>query len=127
MPVSGIVNVKKTKEYDVYIGRTMGTYKWGNPYQIGIHYTRKGCIEMYEYKLLFKILKSREVTYEDLMYLVGKTLGCFCKPKSCHGDVIAKYVELAERLSREDFIEECWKITRGIEDEKIKKMFGFNS
>ena len=27
--------------------------------------------------------------------LKGKTLGCFCKPKSCHGDVL---VELANEL-----------------------------
>jgi hypothetical protein len=24
--------------------------------------------------------------------LKGKTLGCFCKPEACHGDVIAEYL-----------------------------------
>ena len=29
---------------------------------------------------------------KDLHELKGKTLGCFCKPKSCHGDVLVELV-----------------------------------
>ena len=31
----------------------------------------------------------------DLHELKGKTLGCWCKPRWCHGDVLA---ELADRV-----------------------------
>ena len=27
-----------------------------------------------------------------ILELKGKTLGCFCKPNSCHGDIIAEYL-----------------------------------
>jgi len=30
---------------------------------------------------------------ERVLALRGKTLGCFCKPRACHGDVIANYLE----------------------------------
>ena len=29
---------------------------------------------------------------KDLYELKGKTLGCFCKPKQCHGDVLVELV-----------------------------------
>ena len=29
---------------------------------------------------------------KDLHELKGKTLGCFCKPKSCHGDILVELV-----------------------------------
>jgi hypothetical protein len=31
---------------------------------------------------------------QDLHELKDKRLGCFCKPKACHGDVLKKYAEL---------------------------------
>jgi hypothetical protein len=30
---------------------------------------------------------------ERLKELEGKALGCWCKPKSCHGDVLIKLIE----------------------------------
>ncbi len=36
---------------------------------------------------------------ESLHELKGKTLCCFCKPKACHGDVLA---ELADKLTEEE-------------------------
>ena len=30
---------------------------------------------------------------EKVMNLYGKTLVCFCKPKPCHGDILAEYAE----------------------------------
>ena len=29
---------------------------------------------------------------KDLHELKGKTLGCFCKPKRCHGDILVELV-----------------------------------
>ncbi len=78
-----VVHCKK-EPYDVYIGRSS---KWGNPFRKG---TRRELVEQY---------KAWVVRQPDLMAalpeLKGKTLGCWCKPKPCHGDVLA---ELAERM-----------------------------
>lgn len=72
--------------FDIYIGRDSD---WGNPFIIGQHGTRREVIEKYkEYILSNKTLMARIHT------LKGKTLGCWCKPKPCHGDVLA---ELADR------------------------------
>lgn len=30
---------------------------------------------------------------EDMKILKGKRLGCFCKPLSCHGDIIVSILE----------------------------------
>lgn len=93
--------VNKYKEpYDVYIGRGS---KWGNPYSHipsgtkadFVVATREESIECYR-DYLWKCIKNGDVTIQELVELDGKTLGCFCKPKSCHGDVIVKAVEWAK-------------------------------
>ena len=85
----------KNDKHDVYIGRPS---KWGNPF------THKK-----DSKTLAKhIVNSREEAVEayrkwitegegkhllkDLKELNGKTLGCWCSPQSCHGDVLADLV-----------------------------------
>lgn len=75
--------------YDVYIGRPS---KWGNPYKIGIHGSRSEVIAKYRAYLL---RNSRLMS--SVRELKGKTLGCYCKPEACHGDVLA---EFAERLRK---------------------------
>jgi len=76
-----VVNIRKEK-YDIYIGRPS---KWGNPFVIGKDGTREEVIEKYrEY-----ILQSPELL-NSLEELRGKTLGCFCKPFGCHGDVLVE-------------------------------------
>lgn len=81
--------VNKYKEpYDIYIGRGS---KWGNPFVIGEHGSRDEVIELYRH-YLWKQIKIGKITMEDLKALQGKKLGCFCKPKSCHGDVIVSAV-----------------------------------
>lgn len=80
--------VNKTKaQYDIYIGRPS---KWGNPYKITKNQTREQAIEKYR----LYIMQHPELL-RDLYQLKGKTLGCFCKPLACHGDVL---VEMVERL-----------------------------
>lgn len=85
MKKTRVVNIKD-EPYDVYIGR--GT-KWGNPFKIGEDGNRKEVIA----KFLRKILKDKELL-SSIEELKGKTLGCHCKPKDCHGDV---YVNLLSR------------------------------
>jgi len=78
-----VVNLRK-EPYDIYIGRGS---KWGNPFVIGIDGTRLRVIEKYKnYILASELMK-------DLHELKGKTLGCFCKPQACHGDVLKELVD----------------------------------
>ena len=90
-----VVHINKEK-YDVYIGRPS---KWGNPYshkddtlaEFKVR-TRKEAIDKYEQYLL-----NNPNLIADLHELKGKILGCWCKPKTCHGDILRKYVAKLER------------------------------
>lgn len=79
-----VVNLRYEK-YDVYIGRGS---KWGNPFKIGVDGTRKEVIEKYR-----QYIMSRPDLLNDLEELRGKRLGCYCKPKPCHGDVLIELLE----------------------------------
>lgn len=86
--------VNKYKEpYDVYIGRGS---MWGNPFRMEDKSAleRLRVIEEYR-KYLVQQIKNGGVTIEQLKQLNGKTLGCYCKPKDCHGDVIVRAVSWA--------------------------------
>jgi len=82
-----VVHCKKAA-YDVYIGRPS---KWGNPFKIGKDGTRNDVIAKYE-----AYIRGRKDLMEALYELKGKTLGCWCKPLACHGDVLAKLAEEVE-------------------------------
>lgn len=84
-PKTRVVHCKK-EPYDVYIGRPS---KWGNPYIVGRDGTREEVI--FRYKLF---LMERPGLLRDVSDLRGKTLGCYCSPFPCHGDVLA---EMADR------------------------------
>lgn len=86
-----VVNCKH-EDYDVYIGRPS---KWGNIYS---HLPNT----LAEYRVATReeaIAKYREwiLAQPDLMAalseLRGKTLGCWCKPKTCHGDILVELLE----------------------------------
>lgn len=85
--ITKVVHCKKEK-YDVYIGRP--TY-FGNPFEIGIDGDRKEVIEKYKDWFTMQI-KTNYIFRTQLENLRGKTLGCWCKPLPCHGDVIADYL-----------------------------------
>lgn len=84
-----VVHLKK-EPYDVYIGRPS---KWGNPYshkegtlaEFKVA-NRTEALEKFE-----KYLLENETLYNSLIELKGKTLGCWCKPNKCHGDILAKW------------------------------------
>lgn len=71
--------------YDVYIGRGS---KWGNPFKIGRDGDRKTVIKKYELWVV-----NQSDLMDSLHELEGKTLGCFCHPKSCHGDILKKLLD----------------------------------
>lgn len=70
---------------------------WANPFKVAKddEASRAECIERYR-KHLKKQMDSGKITKEMLLELRGKTLGCWCKPLACHGDVL---VEMIESLS----------------------------
>jgi hypothetical protein len=70
----------KLAPYDVYIGRPS---KWGNPFVLGKDGTREEVIQKY----LNWVLGQPQLLAQ-LGELKGKTLGCWCHPKACHGHII---------------------------------------
>lgn len=80
-----VVNVRNYKGGYVPIFR--GTM-WGNPYREGIDGTRDEVIDKYE-----KYIRSNPVLLAELPKLEGEVLGCYCKPKRCHGDVLIKLLK----------------------------------
>jgi len=74
--------------HDVYIGRPD---KWGNPFVEGDDGSRAEVIRKYREWLLNS--PEAEDVRRELHTLRGKTLGCWCKPKACHGDVIVEIIE----------------------------------
>lgn len=90
-----VVHCKK-EPYDVYIGRPVHGLKgsiWANPFKIVPDGTREEVIEKYRGYILCK-----PELLEQLESLRGKTLGCWCKPQACHGDVLVELLN-GERLS----------------------------
>lgn len=83
-----VVHCKKAK-FDVYIGRPS---KWGNPFKLRAGESRESCLDRYR-----KWLMDQPGLLSALGELKGKILGCWCKPKSCHGDILA---ELADEGTR---------------------------
>ena len=81
-----IVHVRKDS-YDVYIGRGS---MWGNPFPISKNATRNEVILAYE-RYLQNEISLGKITRFDLQSLFGKTLGCYCAPAACHGNVLILY------------------------------------
>jgi hypothetical protein len=95
-PITRLVSIRKKKDgtrdtCDVRIDRST---EWGNPYS---HLpntkakwkvaTREEAIEKYR-----EYIKTRPDLLARLEELEGKTLGCWCKPKACHGDVLIELI-----------------------------------
>ena len=89
MKKTTVVNLNR-KPYDVYIGRPGKGQSgdFGNPFPGNNR--AKSIIQFKEY--FHKRLKADPEFRAKVHGLHGKTLGCFCKPRSCHGDVIAEYL-----------------------------------
>jgi hypothetical protein len=79
-----VVHCRRSK-YDVYIGRPG---KWGNPFKLKAGESREEAVAKYR-AWLMKQTKLLACLHE----LRGKTLGCWCKPQLCHGDVLAELAD----------------------------------
>lgn len=90
-----VVHIKEP--HDVYIGRPS---KWGNPYshkegtlaEFKVN-SRNEAVSKYEDYLL-----SNEPLLNSLHELKGLTLGCWCKPQKCHGDILVKLLNKPQKL-----------------------------
>jgi hypothetical protein len=83
-----VVHCKKDS-YDVYIGRPS---KWGNPFS-----HKDGTLAQFKVETREEAISSFEKWISDqpellsaLEELKGKTLGCWCAPLPCHGDVLKR-------------------------------------
>lgn len=83
-----VVN-RHVEPFDVYIGR--GT-PFGNPYHLKSERERDAAIALYRNDFLQRIQDDPSFKAQ-VEALRGKRLGCSCKPKRCHGDVIVAYLE----------------------------------
>ncbi len=78
---------------DVYIGRAMyqggwrlPTSKWANPFTLAkFENDRQKVITAYEAHV-----RSKPELLAALPELAGQSLGCWCAPELCHGDVLVK-------------------------------------
>jgi len=61
---------------------------WGNPFKIGPDGTRHQVIQKYRAWIL-----TQPHLLARLPELRGKTLGCWCAPRPCHGDVLAELAD----------------------------------
>jgi len=81
MKIGKVVHCK-CEQFDVYIGRPS---KWGNPFVLGRDGTRAEVIAKYE-----KWIKQQPELMKSVSELRGLTLGCWCSPQPCHGDVLVR-------------------------------------
>jgi len=85
--MTSVVNIKNSN-CDVYCGRPS---IFSNPYKIGKDGTREEVIEKY------RVWFNKKLTDPGFRAKIGelkdKVLGCYCKPLSCHCDVIVEYLE----------------------------------
>jgi len=96
-----VVNLR-SEAYEVYIGR--GSI-FGNPFKISIHSSRD--IVIAKYKEYFYKRVNTDFAFKDaVLNLKGKTLGCYCKPLACHGDIIVDYLDNAFAIRGERSLNE---------------------
>ena len=86
-----VVHCKKSK-YEVLIDRNT---KWGNPFPMRSpdYKERERVIKAYR-----EWIPTQPHLMSALHELKGKTLGCWCAPMPCHGDVL---MELANEENNE--------------------------
>ena len=87
-----VVNINK-EDYDVYIGRDgkgLNGY-FGNPFKLLPGQESGDTLDAYS-QYFFNKLENDPEFRRKVNTLKNKKLGCFCKPKKCHGDIIVEYL-----------------------------------
>lgn len=95
-----VINIRNnpTNRQYVYIGRPS---LFGNPFT---HLPLKNTLAEFQCKTreeaiekyldwFIDALHTKKGFRKEVEALKGQTLGCFCKPESCHGDLIATWLD----------------------------------
>ena len=100
--VTRVVHLKRsgdriTQGCEIYIGGPihrggwdLPASKWYNPFSFIDEMDREKSLERYE-----RYIRSNPYLVDCLKELEGKVLGCWCKPKRCHGDVLVDLLHRA--------------------------------
>ena len=93
-PISRVVNIKRlpegfNAELMTYVGR--GT-PFGNPHPLQETGSRDKSIDYYKYDFERGFLGNGDTKELAIKDLLGRFLGCSCKPLRCHGDVLADFL-----------------------------------
>ena len=92
-----VVNMKNERKWDVKIDRSSVL---GNPFRIGKDGNREEVIKKYR-TYLYNCIKVSDQLNCLADMKEDTVLGCWCKPKPCHGDVIINAVNwLKERKEK---------------------------
>lgn len=97
VPKTKIVSMRNgNKDFDIRIDRQS---RWGNQHRMkneSVAERNRVCDE--NKKDLWRKIRNGSITLDELDALYGKVLGCWCKPKRCHGDDLVEAVEWAHAL-----------------------------
>lgn len=84
----------KDSDYTIYIGRANLSYNlpisiFANPFKISSTCTREESVAKFK-----EYFMNNEALQEEALIQIPSEaiLGCWCKPLTCHGDVIAEYI-----------------------------------
>jgi len=85
-----VVNLRTCKDKDII--RIDRTTIFGNPFVMQAESERAEVI--HKYREYFYVRVGKDVDFlNKILKLKSKKLGCWCKPKACHGDIIVEYLE----------------------------------
>jgi len=87
-----VIHIRDKRPGDVYIGRGS---PFGNPFILDKDGSRAEVIKLFKEYFYTRLRKSPEFA-SQVKSLKGKRLACYCKPKACHGDIIAEYLNTRE-------------------------------
>ena len=94
-----VVNLR-TAPHDVYIGRAGRGEEgyFGNPFTVAQHGAK--AIELFRDRYFLPRLEHDATFRARVLALRGQQLGCFCKPRPGHGDVMAAWIDGPTGLPR---------------------------
>ena len=85
------INKWMTHPENIYIGRACRGWPhksiWENIYNIN-YYKRKTSLMLYK-----DYVKNNKSLMDALPMLFSKTLGCWCTPQKCHGNILSELLE----------------------------------
>ena len=97
----------RVSEYSVYIGRAGKGQDgdFGSPIVMHkpcpecnqIHRTNESTLLCYR-KYVVRRVNTDSQFREKVKNLKNETLGCFCKPKACHGDVLVSLIDVLNKI-----------------------------